>query len=305
MEDTRKLNMRMKDAEDDVNPLQNMNLMDDFLFDVATVDLETCKIIIELSLGIMIKKIRWKEGQKVVHNMPGKRGIRMDFYVEDDKGQVFDVEMQKRNQGNIPKRTRFYQALIDTPMLKSGERGFDNLKPAYIIVICGFDQYGYGKYRYTFENRCKEIPDLTMGDECTKIILNTKGTNDDEVEKSLVDFLHYVDHSSEENVPDDCDERLKHLHKKIYEIKSNEQMGVSYMKMEERDRLLVETGEIMGIVSIVRKIMEKEESNDKVASILNNIGIEDQYIEKAIKAVTEYRDRSDQDIAEMILYNEV
>ena len=305
MEDTRKLNMRMKDAEDDVNPLQNMNLMDDFLFDVATVDLETCKIIIELSLGIMIKKIRWKEGQKVVHNMPGKRGIRMDFYVEDDKGQVFDVEMQKRNQGNIPKRTRFYQALIDTPMLKSGERGFDNLKPAYIIVICGFDQYGYGKYRYTFENRCKEIPDLTMGDECTKIILNTKGTNDDEVEKSLVDFLHYVDHSSEENVPDDCDERLKHLHKKIYEIKSNEQMGVSYMKMEERDRLLVETGEIMGIVSIVRKIMEKEESNDKVASILNNIGIEDQYIEKAIKAVTGYRDRSDQDIAEMILYNEV
>ena len=146
--------------------------------------------------------------------------------------------MQKRNQGNIPKRTRFYQALIDTPMLKSGERGFDNLKPAYIIVICGFDQYGYGKYRYTFENRCKEIPDLTMGDECTKIILNTKGTNDDEVEKSLVDFLHYVDHSSEENVPDDCDERLKHLHKKIYEIKSNEQMGVSYMKMEERDRLI-------------------------------------------------------------------
>ena len=55
--------------------------------------------------------------------------------------------MQKRNQGNIPKRTRFYQALIDAAMLKSGERGFDNLKPAYIIVICGFDQYGYGLYR--------------------------------------------------------------------------------------------------------------------------------------------------------------
>ena len=86
MEEARKLNMQMKDAENSsglmVNPLQNMNLMDDFLFDVATVDLETCKIIIELSLGITIKKIRWKEGQKVVHNMPGKRGIRMDFYVE-------------------------------------------------------------------------------------------------------------------------------------------------------------------------------------------------------------------------------
>ena len=40
------------------------------------------------------------------------------------------------------------------------------------------------------------------------------------------------------------------------EIKSNEQMGASYMKMEERDRMLVEKGEIIGIVSIVRKVME-------------------------------------------------
>ena len=91
------------------------------------------------------------------------------------KGRVFDVEMQKRNRGNIPKRTRFYQALIDAPMLKSGEQGFDHLKPAYIIVICGFDQYGYGFYRYTFDNRCKELPELLMGDGCRKIILNTKG----------------------------------------------------------------------------------------------------------------------------------
>lgn len=61
MEDVRKSNMQIKDGEDYsgliVNPLQNMNLMDDFLFDVATVDLETCKIIIELSLGITIKTI--------------------------------------------------------------------------------------------------------------------------------------------------------------------------------------------------------------------------------------------------------
>ena len=219
MKSTEQLNMQMPDEEygpkRKYNPLEHMNLMDDFLFDVATVDLETCKIIIELSLGIKIREIRWKEGQKVVHNIPGNRGIRMDFYVEDSEGQVFDVEMQKRNEGNIPKRTRFYQALIDAPMLKSGERGFDNLKPAYIIVICGFDQYGFGKYRYTVENRCKEIPELTMGDECQKIILNTKGMNDDEVDKSLIDFLHYVDHSTSDSVPTDCDERLKHLHKKI------------------------------------------------------------------------------------------
>ena len=59
--------MQMDTDNEPFNPLKDMNLMDDFLFDVATVDLETCKIIIELSLGITLTKIAWKEGQKVVH----------------------------------------------------------------------------------------------------------------------------------------------------------------------------------------------------------------------------------------------
>lgn len=236
------LNMQMKDENELLTPLQQLNLMDDFLFDVTTVDLEACKIIIELSLGIRIREIRWKEGQKVLHNLPGSRGIRMDFYVEDVEGRVFDVEMQKRNRGHIPKRTRFYQALVDAPLLKSGEEGFDNLKPTYIVVICGFDLYHEGKYRYTFNNTCQEIPGLLLGDQCTKIILNTKGTNDDEVEQPLIDFLHYVENSADENVPVDCDERLRHLHDIIRKIKASEQMGVTYMKMEERDRQIREDG---------------------------------------------------------------
>ena len=60
--------------------------------------------------------------------------------------------MQKRNRGPIPKRTRFYQGLIDAPLLESGEEGFDKLNQSYIIVICGFDLFGHKKYRYIFKN---------------------------------------------------------------------------------------------------------------------------------------------------------
>lgn len=74
-----KLNMQMYDPESVLAPLQKLNLMDDFLFDAATVDLETCKIIIELSLGITIRNIVWKEGQKVIHNLPGNRGDTAGF----------------------------------------------------------------------------------------------------------------------------------------------------------------------------------------------------------------------------------
>ena len=74
MEEKTKLNMQMYDAESILAPLQKLNLMDDFLFDAATGDLETCRIIIELSLGIRIRNIAWKEGQKVIRNLPGNRG---------------------------------------------------------------------------------------------------------------------------------------------------------------------------------------------------------------------------------------
>ena len=207
--------MQMDTDNEPFNPLKDMNLMDDFLFDVATVDLETCKIIIELSLGITLTKIAWKEGQKVVHNLPGKRGIRMDFYAEDDQGRVFDVEMQKRNRGNIP---------------------------------------------------------------------------------------------------EDCDERLKHLHRKLEEIKANEQMGVTYMKMEERDRLIREEGrkegerrgEIQGaikaeakIVSMIRKKLAKDKDTDKIAEELE---LENDYVEKVTALLREDPDKTDEQTAELLLY---
>lgn len=240
-------NMQMPNSDIAYPPLQSLNLVDDFLFDVTTEDLEACKIIIELALGITLKEIRWKEGQKVLHNLPGQRGIRMDFYAVDIEDRIFNVEMQKRKQGNIPKRTRFYQGLVDAPLLKTGESGFDNLNPLCIVVICDFDLYGYGKYRYTFTNRCHEVDGLELGDESSKIILNTKGSNEDEVESTLVNFLHYVSNSTANSLSQECDPRLRYLHNKISQIKASEQMEAAYMKMEERDRMIREEAEHLGI----------------------------------------------------------
>ena len=123
---------------------------------------------------------------------------------------------------------------MDAPMLKSGEKGFDKLKPLFIIVICDYDPYGMKKYWYTFESRCKEQPDLLLGDEVTKLFLSTKGENEDEVSKELVDFLHYITESNEHGLPEECDERLRRLHESIQEIKTSTSVEVEYMKMEER-----------------------------------------------------------------------
>ena len=253
--------------------LQELNLTDDFLFDVATEELENCKTIIELTTGLRLKSLKWKSGQKVIHNLPGKRGVRLDFIAESEDGRIFDVEMQNRNEGNIPKRNRFYQALIDAPILKSGERGFDKMNPLYIIIICNYDPYGKKKYCYTFDNQCKEVPGLRLGDEVTKLLLSTKGENEEEVPKELVDFLHYVTESNENGLPDECDERLKRLHESIREIKASADMEVEYMKMEERERIIrdegVEFGKQLGIINgkieaVLELLEDKGEVPEKV-----------------------------------------
>lgn len=249
--------------------LQELNLTDDFLFDVATEELENCKAIIELTTGLRLKSLKWKSGQKVIHNLPGKRGVRLDFIAESEDGRIFDVEMQNCNEGNIPKRTRFYQALIDAPILKSGERGFDKMNPLYIIIICNYDPYGKKKYCYTFDNQCKEVPGLRLGDEVTKLLLSTKGENEEEVSKELVDFLHYVTESNENGLPDECDERLKRLHESIREIKASADMEVEYMKMEERERIIRDEGKQIGIIngkieSVLELLEDKGEVPEKV-----------------------------------------
>lgn len=263
-------------------PLKELNLCDDFLFDVVTEDIQSCKDILEIILGREIKAIYNKEGQKVIHNLPSKRGIRMDFYVEDMDGNLFDVEMQKDNTGNIPKRTRFYKALIDSPLLKSGEETFDNLSPTYVIVICNFDLYGFGLYRYSFTNLCREVPDLEMGDKCETIILNTKGKNIGKANRSLVEFLQYVRDSSEKNIHPDSDEKLKRLHRKICEIKNSEQMEVAYMKMEERDRLIKKDGMTAGANKLGRliSVLISEGKIDDVSLVSQDEFAREEYYEQ-------------------------
>ena len=82
--------------------------------------------------------------------------------------------------------------------------------------------------------------DLLLGDEVTKLFLSTKGENEDEVSKELVDFLHYITESNEHGLPEECDERLRRLHESIQEIKTSTSVEVEYMKMEERERLVKE-----------------------------------------------------------------
>ncbi|MDO4323139.1 MAG: hypothetical protein Q4C61_11475 [Lachnospiraceae bacterium] len=70
------------------------------------------------------------------------------------------------------------------------------------------------------------------------------------------------------NIPEDCDERLKHLHSIVEKIKAGGQMGVNYMKMEERDRQLREDGAKEKLLSQIGKKLEKGKTIEEIADAL-------------------------------------
>ncbi len=102
----------------------------------------------------------------------------MDVYVMDNREIVYDIEMQIRDTKELPKRSRYYQGMMDLQIIDKGEY-YKKLNKSYIIFICLFDVYGKGRHRYTFENMCKEDKSISMGDDTAKIFLNAKGTMND------------------------------------------------------------------------------------------------------------------------------
>ena len=75
--------------------------------------------------------------------------MRLDVWAEDETDAVYNVEAQKENTKNLPHRSRFYQALIDSKLLDPGEVDFSNMKDCYSIIIAPFDLFGRGLYQYT------------------------------------------------------------------------------------------------------------------------------------------------------------
>ena len=121
--------------------------------------------------------------------------------------------------------------------MEPGDLNFGRMNDVYIIFIAPFDLFGEKKYMYTFRMTCDEVPGMALNDGAVRIFLNTHGENDDEVSEELVEFLHFV-----EETPDDDkeikNERVRELADQIDHLKSSQEVGVRYMRLwEEMEEL--------------------------------------------------------------------
>ncbi len=171
--------------------------------------------------------------EQVVLNRNGKRAIRLDAWAKDKKERVFDMEMQNDSKSdNIPKRSRFYQGLMDTPILKSGkDTRYRELPFSVIIFITQEDIWKYDLARYTFMEQCEEVPGLYLEDGTTKIFLNMTSKNGSH---ELVSLLKYMKDTRLDN-PEILikDRRILELDGIVREVKESEEWEVVQMNIME------------------------------------------------------------------------
>ena len=81
---------------------------------------DLCKELLELILGKKVKRIVYLHKQETIEITSDGRGIRLDVYLEDDENSVYDIEMQATSNKNLPKRSRYYQGMIDLNLIQRG-----------------------------------------------------------------------------------------------------------------------------------------------------------------------------------------
>ena len=104
-----------------------INLLDKFLFDEAMDDPENVKTMLDIILSQNTNLKHPPQTEKEQRTSMDNRQIRLDVYAIDEDDVIYEVEAQKENTHNLPKRSRLYQGIIDSKLLPPGVVDFNLL----------------------------------------------------------------------------------------------------------------------------------------------------------------------------------
>ena len=228
------------------NKFEDLKISNDFMFkEVMKSNKGLCKRLVGSIMQQDIEDIVYIETEKTLQPYYDSRGIRLDVILADKNHTRYNLEMQARNVISkagvalLPKRTRYYQSVIDMDMLKQGEN-FDQLNPLVLIFICTFDFYKEGRYVYTFKSRCLENLELELANDVTVKLVNAKGKQG-QVNDLLKNFLEYV----MTNKP--VDDFTKDVERQVWAVKNDKKAREEYMvlqaKIREHEIIAFEAGE--------------------------------------------------------------
>ena len=137
------------------------------VFDGKTEETEFLIRVILQRDDIVVEK---SKAQFFISNIYG-RGVRLDILASDKHGNAYHFEVERSKERASVQRARFTGALVDTRLLKKGQKTKE-LPPRYTIFITEEDVFGAGIPLYHAENTIMELDNRPLGDGGYVIYVN-------------------------------------------------------------------------------------------------------------------------------------
>lgn len=143
----------------------------------------------ELLLSIILNRndliVTESKGQVSIKNLRG-RSVRLDIKATDKSGKLYNIEVQRADDGACEKRARYYSAVLDTNFLLP-KMDFEELPETYVIFITEHDVLGRGLPLYTIERTVQEDSKI-FADKAHIIYVNGENKEDTALGKLMHDF---------------------------------------------------------------------------------------------------------------------
>lgn len=212
-------------------------------------------------------------------------GIRLDISAHDDQGRIINIEMQLRDERNVPKRMRYYSGAIDQTLLKPGIN-YSSLPENVVLFITPFDPFGKSFLRYTFRNFCVEDRELELGDGTTKVVLSAVGTVGN-ISEDLKGFLHLVA-GGQDVMRGSFADRVQ---EKVLIARQNSKWRLEYMDWKMTLLNEREKGALLERIDIIVKKIQKGQDLSEAAAAMEKDVEELRPIWEAVEAAAPEYDR--------------
>ena len=220
-----------------------IGITDDVMFCTVLSNSEDCREFLQRILGIEIEEIVVVGTQVSMKSNFHAKGVRLDVYEKDKKGNAYDIEMQTTKMRELPLRSRYYHSEMDSYQIAAGEK-YGNLKHSIVIFVCNFDLFAKNRSVYTFESICREDTEIFLQDKRKTIFININGSRED----VPGELAHLLDYLKTKTPTDGFTERLE---QRVVEIRRDTEWRDGYMtlemKMDEKYEQGLEEGLAKGI----------------------------------------------------------
>ena len=229
-------------------PLSELNVIDNFLFTTLLTregsKEKVARLIINSILDKQIQHVTVTAQREYTGTDTDRHGIRLDVYItdDDDDAVVYDLEPDNKSRDveSLPKRNRFYSAVIDSNNLPSG-KPYEKLPNLVIIMILSYDPFGAGDLYYEAGTQLKTHPDIPYDDGIRRIYLYADGKSNltGAAGEKLESMVRYIRYSDKEHVVDEATAELDTI---VREARTNKEVSMVYLRAMEYEEALKSEG---------------------------------------------------------------